>query len=105
MTLVRTTGVGGERIRAFVVYSVAFGLAAGIAPMLSGALLEVVDARAGAMAAYGSLFAIGLALRFAAYPSLRQVPAPQAEQGRYVSAVVLRAIRRRVGRVTLGVKR
>ena len=105
MTLVRTTGVGGERIRAFVVYSVAFGLAAGIAPMLSGALLEVVDARAGAMAAYGSLFAIGLALRLAAYPSLRQVPAPQAEQGRYVSAVVLRAIRRRVGRVTLGVKR
>ena len=89
---------GSERIRAFVVYSVAFGLAAGIAPMMSGALLDVVDARYGPTAAYGALFAIGLLLRLSAYPWLRQVPAPNAERGTYVSAVVLRAMRWRVRR-------
>jgi hypothetical protein len=98
MTLVRTAGAGSERIRAFVMYSVAFGLAAGIAPMLSGALLDLVDARYGATAAYSALFAIGLVLRLAAYPWLKQVPAPQAERGGYVSAVVLRAVRWRVRR-------
>ena len=98
MTLVRTAGAGGERIRAYVVYSVAFGLAAGLAPMLSGALLDIVDARWGTTAAYASLFVIALALRLTAYPWLRQVPAPRAERGGYVSAVVLRAMRRRVRR-------
>ena len=98
MTLVRTAGAGSERIRAFVVYSVAFGLAAGIAPMLSGALLDVVDARYGPTAAYGALFTIGMLLRLSAYPWLRQVPAPTAERGTYVSAVVLRAMRWRVRR-------
>jgi hypothetical protein len=98
MTLVRTAGAGSERIRAFVVYSVAFGLAAGLAPMLSGALLEVMDARYGATAAYGALFIIALMLRFSAYPWLRRVPAPQAERGGYVSAVVLRAMRWRMRR-------
>jgi MFS family permease len=98
MTLVRTAGVGGERIRAFVVYSVAFGLAAGLAPMLSGALLEVLDSRYGPTAAYGALFSIALALRLSAYPWLKQVPAPNAERGSYVSAVVLRAMRWRVRR-------
>jgi len=98
MTLVRTAGPGSERIRAFVVYSVAFGLAAGIAPMLSGALLNVMDARYGATAAYAALFGIAFALRLSAYPWLRQVPAPQAERGSYVSAVVLRAVRWRVRR-------
>jgi len=103
MTLVRTVGAGGERIRAFVVYSVAFGLAAGIAPMLSGALLELLDAAYGATVAYGALFGIALALRVSAYPWLRRVPAPHAEKGRYVSAVLLRAMRWRVGRRTRAV--
>jgi hypothetical protein len=98
MTMVRTAGEGSERIRAFVVYSVAFGLAAGIAPMVSGALLDVMDARYGATIAYTTLFAIGLVLRVGAYPWLREVPAPQAERGAYVSAVVLRAVRWRVRR-------
>jgi hypothetical protein len=98
MTLVRTAGTGGERIRAFVVYSVAFGLAAGIAPMLSGALLDIVDARYGPTTAYGLLFGIGLALRLSAYPWLKQVPAPNAQRGSYVSAVVFRAMRWRVRR-------
>ncbi|HEY7234354.1 MAG TPA: MFS transporter [Gemmatimonadaceae bacterium] len=96
MTLVRTAGAGAERIRAFVVYSVAFGLAAGLSPMLGGALLDVVDARYGPTAAYGALFAFALALRVSAYPWLRQVPAPNAERGAYVSAVVLRAVRWRL---------
>lgn len=98
MTLVRTAGTGGERIRAFAVYSVAFGIAAGIAPLLSGALLNVLDARYGATAAYGALFGLALLLRLTAYPWLRRVPAPQAERGGYVSAVVLRAVRWRVRR-------
>jgi hypothetical protein len=98
MTMVRTAGAGAERIRAFVVYSVAFGLAAGIAPLVSGALLDIVDARWGATAAYAALFSTALALRLSAYPWLRQVPAPQAERGAYVSAVVLRAVRWRVRR-------
>ena len=98
MTMVRTAGAGGERIRAFVVYSVAFGLAAGVAPLVSGALLDIVDARWGPIAAYTALFSIALALRLSAYPWLRRVPAPQAERGAYVSAVVLRAVRWRVRR-------
>jgi len=98
MTMVRTAGEGGERIRAFVVYSVAFGLAAGIAPMMSGALLDVMDARYGAPMAYTALFAIAFLLRLSAYPWLREVPAPQAQRGAYVSAVVLRAVRWRVRR-------
>ena len=98
MTLVRTAGAGAERIRAFVVYSVAFGLAAGIAPMLSGALLDLIDARYGPTAAYATLFVIAFALRLSAYPWLREVPAPHAERGGYVSAVVLRAVRWRVRR-------
>jgi hypothetical protein len=98
MTMVRTSGVGGERIRAFVVYSVAFGLAAGIAPMVSGTLLDLLDTRYGASIAYTVLFAIALALRVSAYPWLKSMPAPQAERGTYVSAVVLRAMRWRVKR-------
>ena len=103
MTLVRTAGAGSERIRAFVVYSVAFGLAAGSAPMLSGALLELLDNRYGATVAYGALFAIALALRLSAYPWLRRVPAPRSRRGSYVSAVLLRAMRLRVGRRTRAV--
>jgi hypothetical protein len=98
MTFVRTAGTAGERIRAFAMYSVAFGIAAGIAPLLSGALLDIVEAHYGATPAYGALFAVGLVLRLTAYPWLRQVPAPQAERGSYVSAVVLRAVRWRVRR-------
>lgn len=98
MTLVRTAGSGGERVRAYAVYSVAFGIAAGLAPLLSGTLLDVLDTRYGATAAYGTLFAVALLLRLTAYPWLRQVPAPHAERGGYVSAVVLRAVRRRVRR-------
>ena len=98
MTMVRTSGAGGERIRAFVVYSVAFGLAAGIAPMLSGALLNFVDGWYGPSIAYTVLFAIAFALRLSAYPWLREIPAPQAERATYVSAVVLRAVRWRVRR-------
>jgi hypothetical protein len=98
MTFVRTAGTAGERIRAFAVYSVAFGIAAGIAPLLSGTLLDVLDARYGATAAYATFYAIALLLRLTAYPLLRQVPAPRAERGGYVSAVVLRAVRWRVRR-------
>ena len=49
--------------------------------MLSGALLNVMDARYGATVADAALFIIAFALRISAYPWLRQVPAPQAERG------------------------
>jgi hypothetical protein len=98
MTMVRTNGVGSERIRAFVVYSVAYGLAASVAPMIGGALLDVTEAHYGAVVAYTALFATAFALRLSAYRWLRELPAPQAERGTYVSAVVLRAVRWRVRR-------
>jgi hypothetical protein len=100
MTMVRTRGSSAQRIRAFVVYTTAFGLAAGIAPMLGGALLELLDARVGTRMAYAALFSLAVVLRASAYPWLRRMPAPEAESGRYVSAVVLRAMRRKVGRRT-----
>jgi hypothetical protein len=100
MTMVRTRGASAERIRAFVVYTTAFGLAAGIAPMLGGALLELLEAQWGTTVAYTALFALAVVLRASVYPWLRRMPAPKAESGRYVSAVVLRAMRRKVGRHT-----
>jgi hypothetical protein len=101
MTLVRNSGGAGERIRAFMLYSVAFGIAAGVAPLLGGGLLDVVEARYGSVVAYATLFGIAAVLRASVYPWLRRVPAPEAEAGRYVSAVVLRAVRRGVLRRSL----
>ena len=63
--------------------------------MLSGALLELVDARYGPTAAYAALFIIAFALRFglSVAPS---GPGTTGGAGLYVSAVVLRAVRWRV---------
>ncbi|HUF25457.1 MAG TPA: MFS transporter [Gemmatimonadaceae bacterium] len=94
MTLIRTAGPPAERIRSLIVYSVAFGVAAGTAPLLGGLLLELVDARFPTTVAYGSLFVLAAILRLSAYPLLRLMPAPPARRGRYVSTVVLRAMRR-----------
>ena len=105
MTLVRTSGSSAERIRALIVYNVAFGLAAGTAPLLGGLLLELIDARHDAIVAYGTLFALAAVLRLSAYPLLRLMPAPPAERGRYVSAVVMRAVRRRAKRRTRAIGR
>ena len=105
MTLVRTSGSAAERIRALIVYNVAFGLAAGTAPLLGGLLLELIDARHDAIVAYGTLFAIAAMLRLSAYPLLRLMPAPPAERGRYVSAVVMRVMRRRARRRTRAIGR
>jgi MFS family permease len=95
LVLVRTTGHAAERIRALVTYNVAFGLAAGVAPWLGGAILETLDGRYPATVAFGVLFATALVLRLSAFRFLRDLPAPPSERGRYVSAVVLRAVRRR----------
>ena len=105
MTLVRPSGPSAERIRALIVYNVAFGLAAGTAPLLGGLLLELIDARHDATVAYGTLFAVAAILRLSAYPLLRLMPAPPAQRGRYVSAVVIRAVRRRARRRTGGIGR
>jgi hypothetical protein len=93
MTLVRTTGHPADRIRVLAFYNVAFGLAAGTAPMAGGAILELLDAHYPVEVAYGALFALAVALRLRAYQSLRTMPAPPSEPGRYVSAVVIRAVR------------
>ena len=105
MTLVRTSGPSAERIRALIVYNVAFGLAAGVAPLLGGLLLELIDARYETVVAYGVLFALAAVLRLSAYPLLRLMPAPPAERGRYVSAVVMRAVRRSARRRTRAIGR
>jgi hypothetical protein len=105
MTLVRTTGQAADRIRVFAFYNVAFGLAAGSAPMAGGAILELLDAHYPVEVAYGALFALAVALRLRAYQSLRTMPAPPAQPGRYVSAVVLRAVRRGAVRRTRRVRR
>jgi hypothetical protein len=98
--LVRTTGHAASRIRALVTYNVAFGLAAGVAPMLGGAILELLDGRYPATLAYGVLFATAMVLRLSAYRLLREMPAASSQRGRYVSTVVLRAVRFRARRRT-----
>jgi MFS family permease len=105
MTLVRTSGHPADRIRVLAFYNVAFGLAAGTAPMAGGALLELLATTYSATAAYGALFALAATLRLHAYQHLRTMPAPPARRGRYVSTVVLRAVRRSAVRRTLGVRR
>jgi MFS family permease len=105
MTLVRTTGHASDRIRMFVFYNVAFGLAAGTAPMVGGAILELLDSGYSPTVAYGALFALACTLRLHALESLRSMPAPPSQPGRYVSAVVLRAVRRRAVRRTRRVRR
>jgi MFS family permease len=105
MTLVRTTGQAADRIRVFAFYNVAFGLAAGTAPMAGGAILELLDGRYTPQVAYGALFLLAVTLRLRAYQSLRAMPAPPAQPGRYVSTVVLRAVRQRAVRGTRHVRR
>jgi MFS transporter len=105
MTLVRTTGHASDRIRVFAFYNVAFGLAAGTAPMIGGAILELLDPTYTATIAYGALFVLAVMLRLHAYQHLRAMPAPPAQRGRYVSAVVLRAVRRRAVQRTQSVRR
>jgi hypothetical protein len=105
MTLVRTTGQAADRIRVFAFYNVAFGLAAGTAPMAGGAILELLDASYATTIAYGALFLLAVTLRLNAYQHLRAMPAPPAQPGRYVSTVVLRAVRRRTVLRTRSVRR
>jgi hypothetical protein len=100
MTLVRTTGHPADRIRVLAFYNVAFGIAAGSAPMIGGAILELLDAEYSVSVAYGALFLLAVACRLQAYQFLRTMPAPPAQPGRYVSTVVLRAVRRRALRRT-----
>jgi hypothetical protein len=105
MTLVRTTGHPADRIRVLAFYNVAFGLAAGTAPMVGGTILELLDTAYTPTIAYGTLFVLAVTLRLHAYQFLRAMPAPPARPGRYVSAVVLRAVRRRAIRRTRRVRR
>jgi hypothetical protein len=105
MTLVRTTGHPADRIRVLAFYNVAFGLAAGTAPMAGGAILELLDASYSTTSAYAALFVLAATLRLHAYQNLRTMPAPPFQPGRYVSTVMLRAVRQSALRRTRGMWR
>jgi hypothetical protein len=94
-TLVRTSGPAADRIRALVIYNVAFGFAAGTAPLLGGAILEFLDTRYATTVSYGALFVFATVLRLSSFRFLRNLPAPPSQPGRYVSKVVFRAARHR----------
>jgi hypothetical protein len=92
VALVRTTGDPADRIRLLTIYNVAYGLAAGVAPLLGAAILTGLDGPLPTRGAFAALFALAIALRLAAIPVLRRLPAANAASARYVSSVYLRAV-------------
>jgi hypothetical protein len=94
LALVRRTGHPADRIRLFTMYNVAYGLAAGVAPLLGGALLTWTDARFSPRAAFATLFGLTIALRLAALPLLLRLPAESASV-RHISTVYFRLVKRR----------
>jgi hypothetical protein len=92
VALVRTTGDPADRIRLLTIYNVAYGLAAGVSPLLGAALLTWLDGPLPTRAAFAALFALAIALRLATIPVLRRLPAAGAASARHVSSVYLRAV-------------
>jgi MFS transporter len=92
VALVRTTGDPADRIRLLTIYNVAYGIAAGVAPLLGGALLTWLDGPLPTRAAFATLFAVALLLRVATIPVLRRMPSANAASARHVSSVYLRAV-------------
>ena len=93
LALVRPTGHPADRIRLITMYNVAYGLAAGVAPVVAGMLLTVMDARASTRAAFGALFAVTIVLRLATIPVLLRLPAARAASPRHISTVYLRLVK------------
>jgi hypothetical protein len=92
VALVRTTGDPADRIRLLTMYNVAYGIAAGISPLIGGMLLTWLDGPLPTRAAFATLFGLAVVLRLATIPVLRRLPAANAASARYVSAVYLRAV-------------
>jgi MFS family permease len=99
LALVRQTGHPADRIRLITMYNVAYGVAAGVAPLLGGALLTWTDARFSSRAAFATLFAVTIALRLAALPVLLRLPANSAG-ARHISTVYMRLVRMQTSRGT-----
>lgn len=103
LALVRTRGHPADRIRLITMYNVAYGVAAGIAPLLGGALLTWADARMSARGAFATLFVLTLALRVLTVPVLLRLPAAECAGARHVSYVYLRLVRQQTMRGTRAV--
>lgn len=92
VALVRTTGDPADRIRLLTIYNVAYGLAAGVSPLVGASILTWLDGPLPTRGAFATLFALAIALRLATIPVLRRLPAANAASARYVSLVYLRAV-------------
>jgi hypothetical protein len=100
LALVRTTGHPADRIRLITMYNVAYGLAAGVAPLLGGALLTWADGRLSTRGAFTVLFALTMLLRLATLPVLLRLPAAECASARRVCSVYLRLIKQQTMRRT-----
>jgi hypothetical protein len=100
LALVRPTGHPADRIRLITMYNVAYGLAAGIAPVLAGALLTWMDTRTSTRGAYTVLFGATIALRVATIPILLRLPASKAASPGHISTVYLRLVKQQTVRGT-----
>jgi MFS family permease len=103
LALVRTTGHPADRIRLITMYNVAYGLAAGIAPLLGGALLTYADGRLTTREAFAVLFVVTILLRLVTLPVLLRLPAAECASARYVWAVYLRLVKQQTMRGTRAV--
>ena len=103
LALVRTTGHPADRIRLITMYNVAYGLAAGIAPLLGGALLTYADGRLSTRGAFAVLFLVTILLRLVTLPVLLRLPAAECASARYVWAVYLRLVKQQTMRGTRAV--
>jgi hypothetical protein len=92
VALVRTRGDPADRIRLLTIYNVAYGLAAGVSPLIGAALLTWLDGPLPTRGAFAALFAVAVVLRLATIPVLRRLPAANAASARYVSSVYFRAL-------------
>jgi hypothetical protein len=100
LALVRRSGHPADRIRLITMYNVAYGLAAGLAPLLGGALLTWADGRWSTRTAFAILFAVTMLLRLATLPVLLRLPAAECASARHVWSVYLRLVKRQTTRRT-----
>jgi len=100
LALVRPTGHPADRIRLITMYNVAYGLAAGLGPLLGGALLTSMDARVSTRGAFTALFAVTTVLRLATIPVLLRLPASRAATPKHISTVYLRLVKQQTLRGT-----
>ena len=85
----------GEKVRMLVLFQATVGLASGGAPLIGGALLQLLEPL-GAHAAYALLFTLASALRLCSLPLLDAIPEQGSDRARHVAAVMWRAQSRRV---------